>query len=219
MDNELLQNLRRDYRAASLDIGDVQNDPFQQFQKWFSEAVEVSADEPNAMTLATVSPEGKPSARVVLLKGFDNQGFVFYTNYTSKKANDIAQNPNVALCFWWYALERQVRIEGEIEKVSEEESSAYFRSRPRGSQIGALASPQSQVVTDREELEKNFSDLLAKYGNTEGGSIIPKPAHWGGYRVRPTSIEFWQGRRSRLHDRLRYVFIGEGEWRIERIAP
>ena len=219
MDNELLQNLRREYRAASLDIEDVQNDPFQQFKKWFSEALEVSADEPNAMTLATVSPEGRPSARVVLLKGFDNEGFVFYTNYASKKGNDVAQNPNVALCFWWYALERQVRIEGVIEKVSEAESEAYFQSRPRGSQIGALASPQSQVVTNRHELEKKYSDLCEKYGDTEGGEIIPKPTHWGGYRVRPTSIEFWQGRRSRLHDRIRYILESEGSWRNERIAP
>lgn len=219
MDNELLQNLRRDYRAASLDISDVQNDPFQQFKKWFSEALEVSTDEPNAMTLATVSPSGKPSARVVLLKGFDNKGFTFYTNYASKKGNDIIQNPNVALCFWWHALERQVRIEGVIEKISEEASIAYFQSRPRGSQIGALASPQSEVVTDRAVLEKKYDDLLAKYGDTEGGEAIPKPEHWGGYCVRPTQMEFWQGRRSRLHDRIRYVCESEGIWRIERVAP
>lgn len=219
MDNELLQNLRRDYRAASLDISDVQTDPFAQFQKWFSESLQVSADEPNAMTLATVSPEGKPSARVVLLKGFDNEGFVFYTNYASKKGQDIAQNPNVALCFWWYALERQVRIEGIIERVSEEESTAYFQSRPRGSQIGALASPQSQIVTDRAILEKKFEDLLAQYGDTEGREAIPRPEHWGGYRVRPTSIEFWQGRRSRLHDRIRYMLNSDGSWKIERVAP
>lgn len=219
MNNELLQNLRRDYRAAALDISDVQNDPFLQFKKWFSEALEVVTDEPNAMTLATVSPEGKPSARVVLLKGFDNEGFIFYTNYASKKGNDILQNPNVALCFWWYALERQVRIEGSIEKVSEEESIAYFQSRPRGSQIGAVASPQSQVVTDRTVLEKKYADLIEKYGDTEGGQAIPKPEHWGGYRVRPTQIEFWQGRRSRLHDRIRYVLDNENGWKIERVAP
>lgn len=219
MNNELLQNLRQDYRAASLDISDVETEPFKQFAKWFSEALEVSTDEPNAMTLATVSAEGKPSARVVLLKGFDNQGFVFYTNYSSKKGQDLLQNPNAALCFWWYALERQVRIEGIIEKVTKEESEAYFQSRPRGSQIGAMASPQSQVVIDRIALEQKYAELAQQYGDTEGGQPIPKPEFWGGYRLRPQMIEFWQGRRSRLHDRIRYVLTENKAWRIERVAP
>jgi pyridoxamine 5'-phosphate oxidase len=210
-----LADLRQDYRLASLDISDVANDPIEQFKKWFDEAVKSELLEPNAMTLATVSAQGKPSARVVLLKGIENQGFVFYTNYESRKGEQLAANPNAALCFCWLELQRQVRIEGTIEKIDAAASDAYFQSRPVGSRIGAWASPQSDVIEDRAVLEQNEAFYKKRF-DTEG--VLPRPEHWGGYILKPTLIEFWQGRSSRLHDRILYVFDG-AEWDIVRLAP
>jgi len=209
-----LQNLRQDYRMASLSESDVAADPILQFQKWFSEAVNAKLYEPNVMTFATADSDGKPSARIVLLKGFDEQGFVFYTNYESKKAQDLVENPQAALVFFWAELERQIRIEGIVSKVDKEISEAYFQSRPIGSQIGAIASAQSSVLMDRSILEERVAELTAQYE----GKTIPKPEHWGGYLVEPKHIEFWQGRSSRLHDRITYDYT-DGSWKINRLAP
>jgi pyridoxamine 5'-phosphate oxidase len=216
MDNSIIANLRQDYSVAALDRKDVAGNPFLQFEKWFEEVMQSDVLEPNAMTLATVSKSGQPSARIVLLKAFDERGFVFYTNYHSMKGQEMAKNPKVALVFLWLELQRQVRIEGRVEKVSEEETLAYFRSRPRGSQIGAYASPQSQVIKDRTILEENVSRLNKEYENAEA---LPLPDFWGGYRVIPTKIEFWQGRSSRLHDRIVYKVTEDNNWKIERLAP
>ena len=209
-----LQNLRQDYRMASLSESDVAADPILQFQKWFSEAINAKLYEPNVMTFATADSDGKPSARIVLLKGFDEQGFIFYTNYESKKAQDLVENPQAALVFFWAELERQIRIEGIVSKVDKEISEAYFHSRPIGSQIGAIASAQSSVLTDRSILEERVTELTAQYE----GKTIPKPEHWGGYLVEPKHIEFWQGRSSRLHDRITYDYT-DGSWKINRLAP
>jgi pyridoxamine 5'-phosphate oxidase len=211
---ENLQNLRQDYRVASLSENDVAANPFLQFNKWFSDAVDAQLYEPNVMTFATADSDGKPSARIVLLKGFDENGFVFYTNYESRKANDLVENPQAAAVFFWAELERQVRIEGIVSKIDTETSEEYFHSRPIGSQIGAIASPQSSVITDRSILEEKVSMLTAQYE----GKVIPKPDNWGGYLIEPKRIEFWQGRSSRLHDRIIYDFI-EGSWKISRLAP
>jgi len=192
----------------------VAANPFLQFKKWFSDAIEAQLYEPNVMTFATADSDGKPSARIVLLKGFDENGFVFYTNYESRKANDLVENPQAAAVFFWAELERQVRIEGIVSKIDKETSEAYFHSRPIGSQIGAIASPQSSVITDRTLLEEKVSMLTAEYE----GKVIPKPDNWGGYLIEPKRIEFWQGRSSRLHDRITYDFI-EGSWKISRLAP
>ncbi len=215
VDNSTLENLRQDYRSATLSEKDSDPDPFNQFSHWFSQALESGIFEPNAMTLATATTDGKPSARVMLLKGFNREGFVFYTNYLSRKGKEMAKNPVVALCFFWAELERQVRIEGTIEKVSKEESEKYFHSRPKGSQVGAIVSPQSQVIEDRDQLEKQMIEQEAKFADSE----IPKPAHWGGYIVKPQSFEFWQGRRNRLHDRLVYRRIDKKKWKLVRLAP
>ena len=210
-----IADLRQDYQLQSLDIADVANDPFDQFKKWFDDVLTSEILEPNAMTLATATPDGKPSARVVLLKDFDNQGFTFFTNYASRKGTEMAANPHAALCFCWLELQRQVRIEGTIERIPAADSDAYFHIRPIKSQIGAWASPQSQVIENRAFLEKKV-EIYEKQFDTEGG--IQRPAHWGGYVLKPTMIEFWQGRRSRLHDRIRYVFENS-EWTIDRLAP
>ncbi|MEJ2900970.1 pyridoxamine 5'-phosphate oxidase [Pedobacter panaciterrae] len=211
---ENIQNLRQDYRSASLSENDVDSNPILQFKKWFQDAVSSQLYEPNVMTLATSDRFGKPTARIVLLKGIDEDGFVFYTNYESKKGRDLVENPQAALVFFWPELERQVRIEGVVSKVSEETSSEYFHSRPIGSQIGAMASPQSKVISDRESLERKVEQLTTQYADQE----IPRPLHWGGYLVEPTYIEFWQGRPSRLHDRIVYDLV-EGSWIINRLAP
>ena len=212
--NENIQNLRQEYRAAELAEGDVDKNPFIQFGKWFKEALDALLYEPNVMTLATADLTGKPSARILLLKGFDENGFVFFTNYASRKGKEMAENPQASMVFFWPELERQVRIDGLITKVTEEASTAYFHSRPKGSQIGATASPQSSVIPNRELLENRVQELTAVYANQE----IPKPAHWGGYLLEPTQIEFWQGRPSRLHDRITYTNIN-GSWAITRLAP
>jgi pyridoxamine 5'-phosphate oxidase len=218
-----LSELRQDYQLASLDENDVSISPFEQFDKWFSEALKAEITEPNAMILATATPDGKPSARVVLLKGVEHHhedieagGFIFYTNYNSQKGQEIAENPHISLCFNWLDLQRQVRIDGVAHKIAEEISTEYFNSRPRSSRIGAIASPQSNVVPNREYLEKRFAEWSKKYENTEG---VPRPKHWGGYIVNPIRIEFWQGRRSRLHDRICYTLQADKTWKIERLAP
>jgi len=212
--NEFLQNLRQDYKSATLDEADVDNNPITQFKKWFDHAVEAQVYEPNVMTLATADKAGKPDARIVLLKGVDEDGFRFFTNYLSAKGKELKRNPYAALVFFWPDLERQVRIEGTVEKLDKETSEAYFLTRPVASQIGAVASPQSQVIPNREFLEEKFEELKSK----SEGKNIAKPAHWGGYIVKPTRIEFWQGRRSRLHDRINFELV-KGNWTKARLAP
>lgn len=206
--------LRREYTSTGLDRGDADPDPILQFHRWFEKVIEADLHEPNAMILATVSGEGNPSARVVLLKGYDEQGFVFYTNYEGRKAREIEANPLCALLFYWGELERQVRIEGPARRLSEEESDAYFLSRPRGSRLAAWASEQSRPVESRSILEERVRALEAEYEGRE----VPRPPFWGGYRVEHEVIEFWQGRENRLHDRLVYQRTG-GEWKIERLQP
>lgn len=214
-DQKKVADLREDYRLQALEINDVHTHPFLQFQQWFNDALQSNLKEPNAMTLATASTNGIPSARIVLLKGYSETGFLFYTNYNSKKGKELLENPNAALVFCWLELERQVRIEGKVSKLSPEASTQYFQSRPKGSQIGAWASPQSEVIEDRNILEKNVLMLNEKYAAEE---TLPRPEHWGGFLIEPTMVEFWQGRSSRLHDRIRYT--GEkGLWKVDRLAP
>ncbi|HKW19869.1 MAG TPA: pyridoxamine 5'-phosphate oxidase [Ktedonobacterales bacterium] len=208
-------DLRKEYMQRGLDEGDVDTNPFRQFAAWFDEARAASSIEPNAMALATVGADGRPSLRMVLLKGADERGFVFYTNYESRKGRELADTPWAALTFFWPEMERQIRIEGRVEPVSAEESDAYFHSRPVGSQLSASASHQSEVIAGREELEQRVAALSAQYQDQE----IPRPENWGGFRVIPDAIEFWQGRASRLHDRLRYRLLASGDWQIERLSP
>jgi pyridoxamine 5'-phosphate oxidase len=209
-----LAALRQDYTRAGLTEHDADPDPFRFFQRWFDEALAAAVREPNAMTLATVDGDGQPAARIVLLKGLDERGFVFYTNYESRKGEELAVRPRAALVFWWQELERQVRVEGAVEKVTDEESDAYFASRPRGSRLGAWASNQSRPIPDRATLEQSLGEVEAAYPEGE----VPRPPQWGGYRVVPTLLEFWQGRASRLHDRLEYAPGPEG-WTVRRLAP
>jgi len=210
-----LTSIRRDYESAALHRADLNADPLTQFERWLNDAIAAQQIEPTAMTLATATPDGRPSARIVLLKGVDAGGFVFFTNYLSQKGREIEANPNVELVFFWDKLERTVRVHGTVTRTSREESEAYFHQRPKRSQIGAAASNQSEVVADREVLEKRFAELEKQYEDSD----VPTPAHWGGFRVKPETIEFWQGRRSRLHDRLRYRRDASGAWVIERVAP
>lgn len=210
-----IADIRRDYSLKTLNEDEVADSPFLQFADWWQQAIESEIDEVNAMTLATASLEAVPSARIVLLKGYDEKGFVFYTNYESAKGRELAENPKASLLFFWKELERQIRITGIVEKVSAAESDDYFLSRPTGSQIGAWASPQSHVIENRSWLEKNVKRLEEKF-STEA---VTRPPHWGGYRVKPVIIEFWQGRSSRLHDRLQYSLQENGTWKIERLAP
>lgn len=214
LNKENLQNLRQEYRAAQLAEADVEKDPILQFKKWFTEALDAQLFEPNVMTLATANGNGKPSARIVLLKGFDEDGFVFYTNYNSHKGRDLAENPQASVVFFWPELERQICIDGIVSKVSAEASDAYFHSRPAGSQIGASSSPQSSIISGRDVIEENAARLTATYEGRE----IPRPEHWGGYLIEPIHIEFWQGRPSRLHDRISYDLV-DGAWIINRLAP
>jgi pyridoxamine 5'-phosphate oxidase len=210
-----ISSLRLDYKKSTLDETDVDQNPIQQFNVWFDEILKANIDEPNAMTLATIDAQNKPHARIVLLKGVTSKGFVFYTNYESLKAENMAANPQVALVFFWKEIERQVRIEGIVEKISEEESIAYFKSRPIGSQLGAIASQQSAVIESRTALEQQYEQVKNKYENQE----ITKPANWGGYIVKPSNMEFWQGRSSRLHDRLKYTLDEKNSWIVSRLQP
>jgi pyridoxamine 5'-phosphate oxidase len=209
-----LAELRKDYSLAGLAEQDLARDPFRQFEKWFQEAEGAKISEPNAMTLATATRDGRPSARTVLLKGLDGRGFVFFSNYESRKGRELHENPLATLLFPWIALERQVIVEGTVTKVPREESEAYFHSRPRASQLGAWGSQQSTVINGRSSLEDSMKMLEQKYAGRE----IPLPPNWGGWRLSPDVVEFWQGRRSRLHDRLRYRRDKDG-WVIERLAP
>ncbi|SMO45076.1 Pyridoxamine 5'-phosphate oxidase [Gracilimonas mengyeensis] len=214
MTTKNLQALRQEYSKHALDESDVDANPIHQFESWLTEALESQVPEPNAMTLATVDAKSKPHARIMLLKGVDERGFIFYTNYGSDKGSDLESNPNAALCFLWLELERQVRVEGLIEKLPREESKEYFHSRPHASQLGALASNQSEVVENREYLEKKIESLEGEYAEGE----VPMPDTWGGYVLKPTAVEFWQGRRSRLHDRVKYERAGD-DWIIKRLSP
>ncbi len=211
-----IAELRREYQRASLAESDVDPDPLRQFQSWLNEAVQAELPEPTAMTLATVAPDGAPAARIVLLKGVDRGGFTFFTNYESRKGVELAARPAAALLFYWVELERQVRVEGVAAKLDARESEIYFATRPLASRVGAWASPQSRVIPGREWLEQQVA--AARERLAPHGERIPRPPHWGGYRVSPSSIEFWQGRASRLHDRLRYLRDGP-VWRLERLAP
>ena len=209
-----LAHLRKSYERAELDETHSAGSPLEQFERWLDEAVAAKVPEPTAMTLATVGPHGRPSTRVVLLKGCDARGFVWYTNYESRKGQELAANPHAALQFHWVELERVVRIEGRVEKTSAEESDAYYRTRPLDSRIGAWASPQSQVIASRVALVTEAARIGAKFLLDP-----PRPPHWGGYRLVPDTFEFWQGRKSRLHDRLRYALQDDGAWLRERLAP
>ncbi len=225
MSNEIA-DIRKDYKLASLEEADVAANPIDQFTRWWNEAVASQIDEVNAMTLATANAAGVPAARIVLLKGYNPNGFIFFTNYESDKGKNLAQNPHAALVFFWKELERQIRIEGRVEKVSAEESDRYFNSRPASSRIGAWASPQSAVIENRMVIEQN----VERYSSIFANDSIERPDHWGGYIVKPTSIEFWQGRSSRLHDRIKYTLENsannaatdtrsDASWKIERLAP
>jgi len=210
-----IADIRKDYKLQSFSEEDALPDPFTQFEKWWKEALDSGVDEVNAMTLATASADGMPDARTVLLKGFDTKGFTFFTNYNSAKGEQLLENPRASLVFFWKELERQVRISGLVVMVSEEESNTYFNSRPEGSRIGAWASPQSTPIENREWLESNERKFREQFPDGN----ISRPPHWGGYRVKPTRIEFWQGRPSRLHDRLLYSLEERGVWKITRLAP
>jgi pyridoxamine 5'-phosphate oxidase len=209
-----LTAIRTEYARAGLSERDVEPSALRQIQRWLRDAVEAQHPEPNAMTLATASADGEPHARVVLLRGLD-EGLVFYTNYDSEKGTDLARNPRASACFFWLLLERQLRVTGSVSRVAREESEAYFRSRPKDSQLGAWASRQSAVIAGREELERRLAEARTRFGDGE----IPCPPSWGGFRLVPERVELWQGRPSRLHDRLRYTRTGEGGWRIERLSP
>jgi len=210
-----IADIRKNYTQQSLSENDAEVNPIQQFSKWWDEAVASDIDEVNAMTLATASSDGMPSARIVLLKEYDVNGFTFFTNYNSFKGQQLAENPKACLVFFWKELERQVRITGLIEKISSAASDEYFSSRPQGSQVGAIASPQSQVIESREWLDSHYSKLEKELHDKK----LQRPPHWGGYIVKPVIVEFWQGRPSRLHDRLQYTLEENGNWKIERLAP
>ena len=210
-----ISEIRREYMMETFSEDEAELNPYHQFSKWWKEALDSSIDEVNAMTLATADKQGMPAARIVLLKDYDEKGFVFFTNYQSRKGREISENPHATLLFFWKELERQVRIEGAIVKVEERESDDYFHSRPLGSRIGAWSSPQSQVISDRTVIEENVQQYEHEFA---GKSVIPRPPHWGGYRVLPSYFEFWQGRESRLHDRIAYLEEA-GSWKIQRLAP
>ena len=207
--------LRREYDSDGLRESDAAETPFDQFELWFQQAVDAKIDLPDAMTLATVSKDGIPSARIVLLRGFDDRGLVFFTDYQSQKGQELAENPRAALVFYWRELDRQIRVSGTVNTVSHEESEKYFRSRPVGSQLAALASNQGEVIPNRQELESKYKQLIETYRHKK----IPLPPCWGGFRLSPDWFEFWQGRPNRLHDRLRYTQRSDEGWKIERLSP
>lgn len=209
-----INTLRHDFSKQTLDESQVDKSPFLQFEKWFKEAVDAHVNEPNAMTVATASKSGKPAARILLLRNFNENGFVFYTNYDSRKGEEIDANPDCALLFFWPELERQVRIEGKLIKQTAAESDLYFNTRPRTSKLGAWTSPQSKVVKNRKELDELYEQMSQRFPSED----VPRPPHWGGYVLQPDSIEFWQGRPSRMHDRILYT-LDNGNWKIERLAP
>jgi len=211
----MIADIRKEYKLKTLNETGAETNAITQFDKWWQEALNSNIDEVNAMTVATATTDGKPSARIVLLKGFDENGFVFFTNYNSHKGKELALNPNACIVFYWKELERQVRIEGTIEKASSHESDTYFLLRPAGSQIGAWSSPQSSVIADRSIIEENEKMYTGQFENEP----MKRPQHWGGYRLKPQLIEFWQGRPSRLHDRLQYTLQANNSWKIERLAP
>lgn len=210
-----LSDIRKDYSKATLEIDTVNQNPIAQFNQWFSEALSSGVIEPNAMNVATINEQGRPSSRIMLLKGIEDNKFVFFTNYQSKKGRELENNPACALTFFWPELERQVRIEGVAERVDVNASEAYFQSRPRGSQIGAWSSPQSSIIQTREILEERVTQMQKRFENVE---VLPRPNQWGGFQVDPFLLEFWQGRPSRLHDRIQYTRI-DGKWSIHRLAP
>ncbi len=213
--DEKIAEIRKEYSHKTLIESEMEPDPVKQFNIWWQDALEAEITEINAMTLATASTDGMPSARTVLLKGFSEKGFVFFTNYNSYKGQQLVENPKACLVFFWKELERQVRITGIVEKTGNEENDAYFQSRPKESQVGAIASPQSQVIESRQWLDDRYEDLAEQLKET----AIERPNHWGGYIVRPVIIEFWQGRPGRLHDRIQYTLLEDGSWKIERLAP
>jgi len=214
INTEQIQELRRNYKLKSLDQKDVNENPFEQFSEWFEATLNSSLPEPNAMILATASKDGKPSVRTLLLKGFDDRGFIFYTNYNSRKGKEIEENNNASMLFFWAELERQIRIEGKVEKISPDESYKYFKTRPYKSRVGAWASDQSETITSRLVIIKKFIKFLLKFHSKD----IPLPPFWGGYILKPDVFEFWQGRANRLHDRVRYM-KENGKWKIERLSP
>jgi pyridoxamine 5'-phosphate oxidase len=213
--DEKTAEIRKEYTQKALMESGIEADPVRQFNMWWHEALEARIIEVNAMTLATASADGMPSARTVLMKEFSEKGFTFFTNYNSFKGQQLSENPKACLLFFWKELERQVRITGIVEKLSSEESNAYFQSRPRASQLGAVVSPQSQVIESRQWLDEEYKEIFKQYENT----TVQRPLHWGGYIVRPVIIEFWQGRPGRLHDRIQYTLLENGGWKIERLAP
>lgn len=210
-----LQELRRNYALGGLSESEAGDDPFALFRLWLDQAIAAPLPEPNAFILATADSSGMPSARTILLKGLDDRGFTFFTNYDSRKARELSANPRAAMVFPWHAIERQVRIEGTVEVVSAAESDDYFSHRPLGSRLGAWASPQSSVIPDREFLERRHAELMAQYPDGQ----VPRPPNWGGYRVLPTAVEFWQGRPSRLHDRILFIRQADGAWKKQRLSP
>ena len=210
-----IADIRKDYMLQSLSETDAKKDAIEQFSAWWQDAINSKIDEVNAATLCTATIDGKPAGRIVLLKGFDANGFVFFTNYNSNKGKELEANPQACLVFFWKELERQIRVDGTIQKISDAENDEYYFSRPVGSQVGAWASPQSSVIENREVIEKN----VERYKTEFDVKPISRPSHWGGYRITPTCLEFWQGRPSRLHDRLRYTLQENGVWKIERLAP